>query len=278
MAHSCSTRPARSVVVAGLKQRGGLKGSRLLPASVREAASVEFPTAGIRAREQQAESAASRASARNRRAGSSPVQSGPDFEACSKGILPVVVEGTMPVVDGAGGQEGSTDLTAVSLTTDNDAASCFQTMQVEDILLVLAVGHSLPRSTSPLAALPREVMQHHLAPNVRHRFVDYLAERGLLTPVQAPSAPPSRPPPLVDVRRRGATNRTLGWDVSRRPLLNKISTWPSSASPSSDSGANEQGLLTHMMAATLWKFEEHAVTLQQTGTAASSILDELQCN
>ena len=202
----------------------------------------------------------------------------------------------VPVVDGAGGQEVSADLTAVGLTiADGGAASCFQTMQVDDILLLLAVGHSLPRTASPFAALPREVLQYHLAPAVRQLFVQDLAERGLLTPVQAPSAPPPRPPPLSG-RRRAAKSRTMGWDVSQRPLPARISPWASTSSPSSKSGAKEQGLLTAMQASTLWKFDEHVVTCwkfeehvvtrvklsppprEQAGTAASSNFDELDCN
>lgn len=94
---------------------------------------------------------------------------------------------------------------------DTDEApidSCFSRYGLEVILLQLALGHSLPSSESPLAALPREVMQHHVARHVRVLFMDDLGGRGLLTPVEtsatsdfpdvlAPRALSREPPALV---------------------------------------------------------------------------------
>jgi len=95
---------------------------------------------------------------------------------------------------------------------DTDEAhidSCFSRCKLEVILLQLALGNSLPSSESPLAALPREVMQHHVARHVRLLFMDDLGDRGLLTPVERSTTPdvlrdaprpPSRQPPAL-VRR-----------------------------------------------------------------------------
>jgi hypothetical protein len=94
-------------------------------------------------------------------------------------------------------------------TLGRDAVSCFATTGIEDILLVVALGHSLQRSESLLAALPREVMQDHLARHVRRLFDESLRERGLVTPVQQVQvATPPRPM---------RTSLTLPRDVSRRP-------------------------------------------------------------
>ena len=49
-------------------------------------------------------------------------------------------------------------------------------MRPEDILRTVALGHSLRRSKSLLAALPREVLQHHLAPIIWQIFADGHAE------------------------------------------------------------------------------------------------------
>ena len=73
--------------------------------------------------------------------------------------------------------------------------------ELEVILLQLALGHSLPSSQSPLAALPREVMQHHVARHVRSLYMEDLGGRGLLTPVQELAAPPEVVPPLLAISR-----------------------------------------------------------------------------
>lgn len=73
------------------------------------------------------------------------------------------------------------------LTLHRDAsggacASTLSTMAIEDILLNVALGHSLRRSLCLLAALPTEVVQK-LASEIRKVYDEDLAERGLSTPV-----------------------------------------------------------------------------------------------
>ena len=96
-------------------------------------------------------------------------------------------------------------------TTGTGSESCFEHVDVEHILLQLALGHSLHATRSPLAQLPREVLQHHLGNQVKCLFVQDLRCRGLLTPVpveiadanpevgavQAPTAVSRVPPPIA---------------------------------------------------------------------------------
>ena len=108
-------------------------------------------------------------------------------------IDPAVHQGGAMQVDHAeqesgqaqGGHAASQDSPASPPVTDEaHTDSCFSRYGLEVILLQLALGHSLPSSVSPLAALPREVMQHHVARHVRVLFMDDLGDRGLLTPVE----------------------------------------------------------------------------------------------
>jgi hypothetical protein len=55
-------------------------------------------------------------------------------------------------------------------------------MAIEEILLDVALGHSLRRSLCLLAALPTEVVQK-LASEIRKVYDEDLVERGLSTPV-----------------------------------------------------------------------------------------------
>ena len=57
-------------------------------------------------------------------------------------------------------------------------------MAIEDIVLLVALGHSLLLSQSLFVALPCEVIQHSLAGQIWHLCEADLAERGLLTPVE----------------------------------------------------------------------------------------------
>ena len=100
----------------------------------------------------------------------------------------------------SGGQAAAADQEAES---PQDAAApcatCFSANKLEDILLTLALGHALRRSSSPLATVPGEVMQHHVARHVRALFLSELGERGLLTPARKPAA--SQPPAVSRVRK-----------------------------------------------------------------------------
>ena len=92
---------------------------------------------------------------------------------------PAFREGTVPCEGAAGAQ-----LHQAGAIKASDPVSGFTSMRLEDILLAVALGHSLHRSESLLAALPREVMQHHLARHIRQLFLEDLSARGLLTPVE----------------------------------------------------------------------------------------------
>ena len=114
------------------------------------------------------------------------------------------------------GQQVSSRLATGQRTSEDvtSAPSCFATAGIEDILLQVALGHSLPRSESPLAALPGEVIQQYLAPSIRDLFVESLKERGLLTPDLEPAKPPTKPPPLAG-KWRAPNARAI--KVSQRP-------------------------------------------------------------
>jgi hypothetical protein len=89
-----------------------------------------------------------------------------------------------------GGHAASQDSPASPPDTDEaHSDSCFSRYGLDVILLQLALGHSLPSSVSPITALPREVMQHHVARHVRVLFMDDLGGRGLLTPVETSATP-----------------------------------------------------------------------------------------
>ena len=89
--------------------------------------------------------------------------------------------------------------------TDNNSDSCFAQIDLEAILLELALGHALKASRSQLARLPREVLQHCLVQHVRCLFMQDLRCRGFLTPVESlqasmlsqPASLSRQPPPLV---------------------------------------------------------------------------------
>ena len=83
-----------------------------------------------------------------------------------------------------------------------DGESCFAHCDLDQILLLLALGHCSRHSQ--LAELPGEVIQHHLARHVRTLFMEDLGGRGLLTPVEAicatclaPAAIMTAKPPAV---------------------------------------------------------------------------------
>ena len=109
-------------------------------------------------------------------------------------------------------------------TIESESESCFHQVGLAHILLQLALGHSLPCSRSRLALLPQEVLQKHLATQVRYLFFQDLQCRGLVTPVDIPAhadllhLPPvllaREPPPLV---RKIRTHSALGpvSDVTR---------------------------------------------------------------
>ena len=104
----------------------------------------------------------------------------------------------------SGGQAAAADQEAES---PQDAAApcatCFSANKLEDILLTLALGHALRRSSSPLATVPGEVMQHHVVRHVCALFLSELGERGLLTPARKPAA--SQPPAVSRVRKSTMT-------------------------------------------------------------------------
>ena len=58
---------------------------------------------------------------------------------------------------------------------------------LSDILLQIALGHSLKASHSLLTTIPCEVLQQHIARHVRALYEEDLTDRGLLTPVQTPA-------------------------------------------------------------------------------------------
>jgi hypothetical protein len=75
------------------------------------------------------------------------------------------------------------DVVATSLTSQAEE-SCFYAFGLHDILLQLALGHSLCSSQSAFASLPREVMYLDIARHVRALYMQDLSDRGFLTPVQ----------------------------------------------------------------------------------------------
>lgn len=194
--------------------------------------------------------------------------------------------------DGHDGQQMSPHLTpGQTPSKDVHGTSCFTSMHLEDILLAVALGHSLHRSESLLAALPREVMQHHLARHIRQLFLEDLSARGLLTPVHTPTLTPRRPPPL-----RGKWRETQGRtrEVTRRPPTIRMTTAPftSSSLGVDDRCAEQAEGTTHAAAimereearADLWKFEETAVVRQPAPALPTSPLSaspgdaDIDCN
>ena len=154
--------------------------------------------------------------------------------------------------DGDGQQMSSRLATGQRASEDaTSEPSCFATTDIEDILLQVALGHSLPRSESPLAALPREVIQHYLAPSIRDLFVESLKERGLLTPDLEPAKAPIKPPPLAG-KWRAAHARAM--DVLQRPPKVQRVARPFAASP-----PDEDDSLAHV---------GEAEVVARTGTAA----------
>jgi len=75
------------------------------------------------------------------------------------------------------------DVVSTSLTSQAEE-SCFYAFGLHDILLQLALGHSLSASQSAFASLPREVMYLDIARHVRALYMQDLSDRGFLTPVQ----------------------------------------------------------------------------------------------
>ena len=99
--------------------------------------------------------------------------------------------------------------------TDIDRDSCFAQIDLEAILLELALGHALKASRSRLARLPREVVEHCLVQQVRCLFMQHLRCRGFLTPVEflqasmlSQPAPLYRQPPPLVRRVRVRTTQT----------------------------------------------------------------------
>ena len=94
---------------------------------------------------------------------------------------------------------------------DPETESCFTQVGLEDILLHLVLGHSLPCSQSQFALLPLEVMQLDLAEQVRCLFFQELRCRGFMTPVEIlePCLAPdfSRGPPPIVRKKRVCTAR-----------------------------------------------------------------------
>jgi hypothetical protein len=66
-------------------------------------------------------------------------------------------------------------------------APYFSSCHLGDILLQIALGHSLKASHSLLTTIPCEILQLHIARHVRALYEEDLTDRGLLTPVQTPA-------------------------------------------------------------------------------------------
>ena len=92
-------------------------------------------------------------------------------------------------------------------TGPEEHESCFGTVSVDDILLVVAYGH-LPRSESPVASLSRELMEL-IASFVREKQVVYLKSKGRVTPPQSPRGDSQCPnAPARKQRKRVGTSLT----------------------------------------------------------------------
>ena len=93
---------------------------------------------------------------------------------------------------------------------DDLGSSCITDMAIEDIVLLVALGHSLQRSQSLFVVLPCEVIRHSLAGQIWQLYEAALAERGLLTPVEVVALVLPRP-----VARRKIPPNMKEWSTQR---------------------------------------------------------------
>ncbi len=104
-----------------------------------------------------------------------------------------------------------------------------ESIHIQDVLLQVALGHSLVGSQSCLAALSKDIFQHSLETAIEEAYWESRSQEGLLTPKPAARDPkfPPEVPEMIDLPDH-AIRRAVARPISTAavPLLfTHPSTW-----------------------------------------------------